>query len=471
MRSFEKIKYLLRKKLTLYPALTGIIFLINELRKNAIFYTLTESIYLILIILSFTLIVDFITRKLIKDKTKAAFIATSFICINLFYQDIFFLILNHNFFKHYIESVSSNLPEFIIIPAIILIWVAFAFFVLRTKLIISKFNFYFNVLTIVLMLIEFAQWMIIPIPRIILADNIPFPVNVNLSREQKPDIYYIILDEYTSSKCLKRDWNYDNSEFEDSLKRLGFRIAANSKSDFTSTLYCLSSYLNSSSLIFSSTKKYNERNLIELIRDNRMYAWLMANNYTCRNYSLFDAFGKKKYYTSSFNYDHFLGRTIWYTNIFKVRNYFSNTLPISKFNLKIFTKLNCTSKKRSNEPKFTYAHIILPHAPYVFNKNGKLFQNSDSLTDKQKYLNQLIFTNSLTLKSINNILTNSKNRPIIIIQGDHGFRSLNDTSTIEKSDVAHSIFYAIYSSNEISIPDSINPLTSLEKIVTEINHQ
>jgi hypothetical protein len=467
---FDKVKFLLTEKLTLYPILTGILFLANELRNNAIFNTLPENIYLILIVLAFTFLIDFLSRRVIKNKTKAALIATSFIIINLFYQDISSAFQSQTVLINYINSTTSNHPDVIIIPSILIAWLAFTFFVLRTPRFSAVLNLYFNVLVIAFILVEITQWLVVPVPQIKLTDNEPFPVNTDLLLSQKPDIYYIILDSYTSSESLKKYWNFDNSLFEDSLKQLGFLISAKSKSDFAVTQYCLASYLNSSPLKLDSLTHYNGRNLVKFIRNNRLFDWLKANKYICFNYSIFDSFGNTKYY-DYLTHNHFLERTIWYVNFTKLCHFLRITLRISQLNLQIFRELDHVTDQKHENPIFVYAHVMMPHSPFIFNKYGTPYSASDSLTDKQKYLGQLIYTNSLILKSITNILTFSRSKPIIVIQGDHGYRCLENTTLIEKLHEAHTLFYAIHPPDGLLIPDSINPSTTFKRIIDCINYQ
>ncbi len=77
-------------------------------------------------------------------------------------------------------------------------------------------------------------------------------------------------------------------------------------------------------------------------------------------------------------------------------------------------------------PKFIFAHIEAPHPSYVFDKEGKVVSNEPydpsgkQWLDKQGYLGQLQFVNKKTLDVVEAILQNSKQPPVIIIQGDHG---------------------------------------------------
>ncbi len=59
-----------------------------------------------------------------------------------------------------------------------------------------------------------------------------------------PDIYYIILDEYTRADVLQNEFNYDNAPFLDELRRMGFNVAACAQSNYAQTELVLSSVLN-----------------------------------------------------------------------------------------------------------------------------------------------------------------------------------------------------------------------------------
>jgi hypothetical protein len=71
---------------------------------------------------------------------------------------------------------------------------------------------------------------------------------------------------------------------------------------------------------------------------------------------------------------------------------------------------------------------MTPHFPKIFDRNGNpvpFLQQSNTSDD---YLDQLIGTNILVIKTVESILKRySPDRlPIIIIQGDHGFRGLSN---------------------------------------------
>jgi hypothetical protein len=86
-------------------------------------------------------------------------------------------------------------------------------------------------------------------------------------------------------------------------------------------------------------------------------------------------------------------------------------------------------------PIFVYAHILVPHSPYIFNPDGsaswdnyfdehtgKIGANVDI---KEGYTNNVQFINNQMLEIIKYLLDNSDPDPIIIIQGDHGLDYAN----------------------------------------------
>jgi len=92
--------------------------------------------------------------------------------------------------------------------------------------------------------------------------------------------------------------------------------------------------------------------------------------------------------------------------------------------------------------KFVFAHIMLPHPPFVFDRDGNsllpdrpyiLWDGSlfPGTTEEyqQGYTEQMTFLNQKLVQVISGILARSSKPPIIILQGDHGpgaFFNMND---------------------------------------------
>ncbi len=73
--------------------------------------------------------------------------------------------------------------------------------------------------------------------------------------------------------------------------------------------------------------------------------------------------------------------------------------------------------------KFVFAHILLPHPPYVFDANGNMVVTKTAQTEPeaQLYSDQLKFANSQVKQVVDSLLAGPpESDPIIIIMGDEG---------------------------------------------------
>jgi hypothetical protein len=71
------------------------------------------------------------------------------------------------------------------------------------------------------------------------------------------------------------------------------------------------------------------------------------------------------------------------------------------------------------EPTFVFAHILIPHPPYVFDRNGK-HQAEKTIGRVAGYVDQLVFTNKKVKLLIDRLLSDSSDPPVIVLQGDEG---------------------------------------------------
>ena len=86
-----------------------------------------------------------------------------------------------------------------------------------------------------------------------------------------------------------------------------------------------------------------------------------------------------------------------------------------------------------NAPRFVFVHMIAPHFPFVFGPNGEFSYQTKAFSlnegdgfvgNRQTYMDaytdELIYINKRLIETVEKILVNSENPPIIIIQADHG---------------------------------------------------
>ena len=79
--------------------------------------------------------------------------------------------------------------------------------------------------------------------------------------------------------------------------------------------------------------------------------------------------------------------------------------------------------RRMSGPKFVFAHLGVPHPPYVFDRNGRAVdEQPHGIPPKARaYLEQLRYTNTRIKQIVTRLLdVPAKDRPVIVLQADEG---------------------------------------------------
>ena len=279
-----------------------------------------------------------------------------------------------------------------------------------------------------------------------------------LESQPRPDIYYIILDGYTRTDVLQELFGYDNSEFLRALERRGFYVARHSRSNYTDTVYSISSSLNMSHV--NSLPDYlrpkmavNDQKALQdilsvLVKQNRVRSFLAQQGYEFVNFdSSYDRINiptaehfEKSPDIGRFNpqaaFDLMVLNTTLGKAYFRLRG--EENGPLQSLFDEHRTRIRYTL---ASLPKyagqagdyFIYAHIISPHAPYVFGPNGEERNGVDPFTlldnpeseewTPDLYRDQVIYISKMILDTLDQILAQSDTRPIIILQADHSNRA------------------------------------------------
>jgi hypothetical protein len=117
--------------------------------------------------------------------------------------------------------------------------------------------------------------------------------------------------------------------------------------------------------------------------------------------------------------------------------------------------------------KFVFAHLMCPHAPYVFGSEGEYTAVIDwtNYEDKAPYLGQYVFISTEIEKVVDALLEKSESPPIIILQSDHGQRPSHPGIVIG-ADEWRKILNAMYlpGMNYSEISESISPVNTFRLI-------
>jgi sulfatase-like protein len=404
---------------------------------------------LLLLIINYCLaagITFFIFLLLLKRKSKAGLMTFVLLAINFFFSEI------HQTLRTYFPV--PFIYRYVFIVPFLLLLISFIFLKLyRSSSYFRRLTLYLNILFIIFILGEFVTILVRTATaerrKVTLANEAVFSVCQTCP---KPDIYFLVFDEYSSSLSLKQDYNYDNRYLDTFLTEKGFKILQRSLSNYNVTSFSLASITNMSYLRISdpgAITSIDNAEAVNLIGNSRLFDFLTKMGYAIENCSLFDIGDKKAplhYYFSKTSKEIIIDKTFINTlrgeigwNFVKKENLF---IPLQKKYSESFNNINEGIEKvkaltlnKIKTPRFVYGHFLLPHSPYYMNKMTPYTTEQLAETHSSSvsaYLNYLYYTNTIIKDLINTIQKNTNGESVIIIMGDHGFRPPVQTAFPEK---------------------------------------
>jgi hypothetical protein len=300
---------------------------------------------------------------------------------------------------------------------------------------------------------------------------------------ERVSIVFILLDEYASQRTMTEVWGFSPG-IDQELAARGFFVAGNSISRYDATMWSLPTLLNMEYVtgpvephVFAafSASLGGEQvatpaeiagpgfgDLVAKINSNRLFAYARAAGYEITAIE-----GVSEYYpTIDLGDADLLFR---YADV-----YAGGELLTDPFSYPLLRQsalrpwLRLRERKRSGHinhdgarfafdylasfrpspaaPRLLYAHIMAPHAPYVFDRNGALPSAAASAAKGTKglYLEQHRFVTGELLRTVDALLAQCANDCAVIIQSDHGPRP-KDTGN-DSADVMHQfrVLNAVY---------------------------
>ncbi len=260
-----------------------------------------------------------------------------------------------------------------------------------------------------------------------------------------PDVYYIVFDRYAGQQSFKELYKFDNSAFYDMLERKGFYIAQDSKTNYPSTSFSLSSTLN--------MKYHDQLNTSEAAYPSQAdYIYPLFKNYEVGK--VFKEHGYKVIQLGSWfiythqegiadeNYalgssrqivklDAFTSKLISTTALYPIleevapgvikNNNFQSHYLYAEYERQKFPEIT-----QEAGPKFVFAHVLVPHDPFVYDRDCKLLdENVSNQRDIiLNYTDMVECANKIAEAMIDQARAAAQqaNRPdpVILIQADEG---------------------------------------------------
>jgi hypothetical protein len=255
---------------------------------------------------------------------------------------------------------------------------------------------------------------------------------------RRPDIYYLILDRYANAETLDRLYDYDNSPFLEALEDRGFRVARDSWANYFKTAFSVVSSLSLSHLDGETLKDGEPSTFGPIHRALRDH---LAVPVTLRSLGYEYIHIGNYWEPSATNVD--ADRVLRFSEGDEFRSAMAGTTLLSlltppdaadedpettdfpllarSHTLFAFDRLEEAGDRPG--PTFAFAHILVPHPPYVFDVDGTLptAEEREERSGTEEYVRQLQWANQRVLAAIDELLdVPSGDEPVIILQADEG---------------------------------------------------
>jgi hypothetical protein len=417
---------------------------------------------------------------------KAGLITSFFILFMLFFGVL----------QDYLRS-SAFLVRFsgykVLLPTFVVCLVALWIYLKRSKRSFSKLNLFVNTLVICFVLLDVA----------VIATHSSGQRTTEAHTTsgladckdcKKPDIYLVLLDEYAGSQTLRKEFDYDNSEFENFLRANKFHVASSPNSNYSVTPISMASFFDMNYVYWMGSRReifaQDYTIAADLMSRSTGYKTLQSLGYKFINHSIFDIAGQPSKFNTGllpFQLKLITSKTL-YSRMNKDLFWDIKSKIVPKF--KWIGKMFQLDFKEGNtmlmeltrhelhkgieaRPKFVYTHLMMPHAPYSYDSVGNEIKTDSMLTqDAQEdaYLQYLVYTNKKIAAFVKEIMDATKGSAVVMVMSDHGFR----TSPGGRAINSNNNFNAVYlpSGDYSKFYDSITNVNQLRTIFnTQFNQQ
>jgi hypothetical protein len=278
----------------------------------------------------------------------------------------------------------------------------------------------------------------------------------------KPDVYFIVLDGYARQDVLAKYYGFDNAPFIDRLRARGFRVADWSSSNYSWTFLSLASTLNLGYLQEVLGPAVHpgstDRSLVyEAIRNSLVARHLRELGYRVVHFrSTWGATGRNPHADEEIEcefsvYTHEFVRALVEASWLGALH---SKASVDLANCHLANLETLAGMGTEPGPKFVLAHFVLPHHPYLFDRNGNVLRNAivsnqfefqrKLWEDRGGYRSQLEFVNRKVLAAIEKVLDESRVPPIILLVSDHGPGLIEGLSREERLAVRFATLSAQY---------------------------
>ena len=415
----------MKRPLVIHPFLFGVFPVLFLFSHNVGQVSFSQTLLPLAIVLGFTLLLILLAWLILRDNKKAGIVVSGFLVL---------------FFSHgRVQDLLQIRQKYLFLVWGIL-FVCSIYFIVRTRRDLDHTTSVLNIVASSLVVISLVNIGHFKLKTGDFSYGIKYRENIEIntvsanSAGRLPDIYYIILDHYANASTLRDFYNFDNTEFINYLYNRGFYVGSESIANYLCTSQSLPASLNMEYINFLSENVGEESDdwkpLYAMLEDYKVWRFLKSKGYKFIHFgSYWNPTRKNKYADMNVNYHsmpEFL-MLLYQTTMVHPIDAKLNITGFADYELEQWKRVMYKFDKLSKMPDikgpiFVFAHMLVPHIPYVFDRNGNFLSKKESIQRSRKvnYIDQLIFTNKKVKVLIDKLLASSEVPPIIVLQADEG---------------------------------------------------
>ncbi|OGL37234.1 hypothetical protein A3A68_01290 [Candidatus Saccharibacteria bacterium RIFCSPLOWO2_01_FULL_48_13] len=274
--------------------------------------------------------------------------------------------------------------------------------------------------------------------------------------KDSPDIYYLVFDRYGDKQTLEGGFGYDNSDIYNQLSDLGFVNRERAYANYPFTMSSVAStmamdYFGQFEDRFADDGNWQSAfPYRDILQNSPIAQALKQNGYNYNQISSWWDFtrvgikadsqptisyrlkvAQKEYYLSDLQRDivnksilsPWLKKGLSFGN-FDLLKYDLNRNPQQNFEAQMSALKAVASRTDKSQPQFSFAHVLVPHDPYIFMPDGSTPSYDPNRTDNGvdetvKYTNSVTYLNT-RIKDMVKLITDKSPNAVIVIQADEG---------------------------------------------------
>lgn len=304
--------------------------------------------------------------------------------------------------------------------------------------------------------------------------------------EERPNVYFVLLDEYGGPENLEKYYDFDNSDFLGSLSAAGFQVSRtshNAESVFTWTLVpnlLNLDYVVDDLLPYLVKAEYvDDPVLLRLFRNNGYQVNLINHrdflgDSGCNALSrpqISDSIGDHLFDNSGFGLIPYVRVGLKEKLGLSSNEYYRGEL------LQVTDLIEHCADYAAGEPTFTMIYLQCPHTPFVMDAEGNArYTGTSNYAEKDYYLDQLKWVNTVLERAAENIIAADPDA-VILFQSDHGARFPAHVAGVDgypeldqaaENPVMQNILNCVYNRGEPLDVEGLSGINTIRTVLNEV---